>query len=86
MDASGSDVRAPRRRRLVVGCGTLTACRSGGKLSKRLVTGGYRRDAPVSTPVEDAMPRNIYDEDHEALRASAREFVDRARSSRAPSR
>src|SRR6478672_6097061 len=33
--------------------------------------------------MEDAMPRNIYDEDHEAMRASAREFVTRTLAPRA---
>src|SRR3954453_22696955 len=33
--------------------------------------------------MEDAMPRNIYDEDHEAMRASAREFVARTLAPRA---
>src|SRR3954452_3246023 len=43
--ASGSEVRV-----VVVGCDTLTACRREGKLSKRLVTDGYRAPHPVSTP------------------------------------
>src|SRR3954465_15342179 len=33
--------------------------------------------------MEDVMPRNIYDEDHEAMRASAREFVARTLAPRA---
>jgi alkylation response protein AidB-like acyl-CoA dehydrogenase len=33
--------------------------------------------------MEDEMPRNIYDEDHEAMRASAREFVTRTLAPRA---
>src|SRR3954469_5611414 len=52
VEASGSEVGGPARGAsgVVVGCGTLTACRRGGKLSKRLVTNGYQRVAPVSTP------------------------------------
>ena len=62
---------------VVVGCGTLTACRRFATLSKRLVTDRYQRTAPQHARGGRHAPQHLRRGPRGVPRARSREFVER---------